>query len=140
MSGLNEKQVPTEEPVEVTLEGVNRKVLSLAEGMNRMYETIMRNTEEVMFRKQLEDEQKEKTVAHGFNVINTSIASFTARFDVIFKELTEKVGSDNAELVKESEVKTKLILDEQQKIMEEYIAVQEAQLQASTGVSDQPKA
>lgn len=136
MSGLNEKQVPAEEPAELTLESVNRKVMSLAEGMNKMYETVMRNTEEVLFRKQLEDEQKDQTVAHGFNMINATIASFTARFDVVFKELSEKVGSDHAVLVKAAEEKTKAILEEQEKVMKEFVAKQEAALAASAGASE----
>lgn len=129
---LYEAQAPVTEPEVLTLDSLNRKVESLAENINAVYESAVRHTDERLMHKGTEDQARDHNVAHGFHMVNASIASFAAQFDVVFKELDAKLeGSEYKDLLERSKVKTEEIIAEQEKAIQEIISRQQAQQEAA---------
>lgn len=101
----------------LTLDSLGRRIESLAENQNRIYEVLVKHTEERVLNLRNEQQAREGIYAQGFNMVNATLAAYTGQFDAILDELHAKVGTDKQEFIKGVQKRTAEIINQQSEMM-----------------------
>lgn len=109
---------PAEEMKPLTLDVLERRMHQLAESQNRIYEVLVKHTEDRVMTLREEQQAREGIYAQGFNMVNATLAAYTAQFDAVLDELHKKVGTDKKEFVESVQKKTQSIIEQQMQMMQ----------------------
>lgn len=109
---------PAEEMKPLTLDVLERRLHQLAESQNRIYEVLVKHTEDRVMSLREEQQAREGIYAQGFNMVNATLAAYTAQFDAVLDELHSKVGTDKKEFIESVQKKTADIINQQMDLMQ----------------------
>lgn len=107
-----------EEPTPLSLDSLDRKLRQVTESQSRIYEVLVKHTEDRVMTLREEQQAREGIYAQGFNMVNATLAAYTAQFDAVLDELHEKVGTDKKEFIKSVQKKTSDIINQQMEMMQ----------------------
>jgi hypothetical protein len=110
----------------VTLETLNIRVESFAEGLNKFYEETRKEVTGKFMASEYRERQKDLIMSQTMQMIQGSITKFAADFEVLVEEIsggdTEKVK----ELIGKAQTRTKELIQLQQEELQRLIAEQAA--------------
>lgn len=135
---INQKLAEEVEQPPLTLDLLSRRMEQLAENQNRIYEVAIKHTEEKCMNLAREQAAREGIYTQGFNMINATLAAYTAQFDAVLDELHEKVGTDKQEFIESVQKKTEAIINQQVELMQKR-AEAEGLLKGKAPAPSQPE-
>jgi hypothetical protein len=141
-ASMYEKLDTVKEPAEeVTLELLNVRVESFAEGLNKFYDQTRKEISGAFMFAEHREKQKDLVMSQTMQMIQASLTGFTAQFEVVLNEITGGDKSKQSDMLKAATARAEELIKLQQEEVQRIIQEQQeaaAKAQAA-GVSESAK-